>query len=101
MAIDSVQTQKDATAFARLLTGLFGTGPDGVEQGFGTSEFWLCVMALAVDVAGPYYHVLQGITPTTELAFAGLIAAAYTYLRTWRKKPATVAPVAPVLTPAV
>lgn len=89
VAIDPTQTQKDASAFARLLAALFGTGPDGVEQGFGTSEFWLCLMALAVDVAGPYFHVLQGITPTTELAFAGLIAAGYTWFRSWRKRAAT------------
>lgn len=82
------QTQKDASALAVFLTSLFGTGPDGIESGFGTSEFWLMVFALVLDVAGPYYHILGSITPTTEAAIAGLIAATYTALRSWRKKKA-------------
>jgi hypothetical protein len=73
---------------------MFGTGPDGVEQGLGTSEFWLSTLAIAVDFAAPYFHWVSGIQPSTELAFAGLIASAYTFARTLRKRRAT-APAAP------
>lgn len=88
MAIDPTKTQADASAVARLLTSAFGTGPDGIEQGFGTSEFWLVVLALGFDVAEPYIPGLKAITPDTQLAFAGLLAAAYTAFRSWRKKAA-------------
>jgi hypothetical protein len=98
MAINSAQTQKDASALARLVAAMFGTGPDGVEQGLGTSEFWLSLIALGVDVAAPYFHWVSGIAPSTELAFAVLIAAAYTFGRSWRKKQAA-APVAPAPAP--
>lgn len=95
MAIDPTKTQADASAFARLLTAMFGTGPDGIEQGFGTSEFWLVVLVLGADVAEPYVPGLKAITPDTQLAVAGLLAAGYTFLRSWRKKPV------PVIVPAV
>lgn len=94
MSIDNAQTQKDASALARLLSAMFGTGPDGIEAGFGTSEFWLTVAALGLDVAGPHFGILKTLTPDTQLAVAGFLASAYTYLRSWRKKAAT-APVAP------
>lgn len=96
MAIDPNKTQKDASALAGILTGMFGTGPDGIEQGFGTSEFWLSIMAIGVDVAAPYFHWVGGLTPNTELAFAALIASAYTFARALRKKGATAPTPAPV-----
>lgn len=89
MAIDPTKTQADASALAKLLTAMFGTGPDGIEAGFGTSEFWLSVMAIGADVAAPYFHWVSGITPNTELAFAALIASAYTFARTLRKRGAS------------
>jgi hypothetical protein len=69
-------------AALKMLTG----GKDGIEAGLTTTEFWLYVLALGVDVLGPYFGFLQGIDSQEQLGIATLLVMSYGALRSWRKR---------------
>lgn len=60
------------------------TSGDGMEAGFKTTEFWLTVIAVVVDFAGPHFGI--AIPDNERMLVAGALVAAYGGFRSWRKR---------------
>jgi len=80
------KTARDEQALLDELLNMLATGQDGVEAGFTTTEFWLTLVAVVIDVFGPAYGFLQGINPQEQGLIAVGAAVAYTGFRSWRKR---------------
>ena len=91
-----------------ILSKLIQAGPDGVEAGLSTTEFWLTVVALLVDLLGPRLGVK--LSASDQMTIATILVVAYGAFRSWRKRGgslptpaqlvAWVVPAAPAATPA-
>lgn len=79
-------TQTALDKFLQQLGLLVGTGRDGVEQGLSTTEFWLSLLALLVDIFGPRFGWLGFLTPQVQAELAVVIVGLYTIGRSLRKK---------------
>jgi hypothetical protein len=77
-------TRADAEGVLAKVAAIFAAGPDGIEPGFTTTEFWMSVLALAGDVAGPYLGI--HLTTAEQTLGATFIVAAYTLARAYRKR---------------
>jgi hypothetical protein len=75
-------TRTDLDALMSKIVDLMASG-DGVEAGFTTTEFWLTVLAVALDVAAPYLGMT--VSPDERMLGAGLLVGIYTGFRAWRK----------------
>jgi hypothetical protein len=82
MATTPNTTNADAQVLISQIEALMASG-DGVESGFKTTEFWLTILAVGVDVAGPY--VGFSIPADERMLIAGGLVIAYGSYRTWRK----------------
>ena len=84
VVIDAIPptTRADVEAVAAKLIDLSASG-DGVEAGFTTTEFWLTVIAVGADFAGPYLGVT--IPDNERMLIAAGLVMAYGAFRTWRK----------------
>jgi hypothetical protein len=57
---------------------------DGIEPGFLTTEFWLMILAVTADLAGPYIGL--SLSSQERIYIAGGLATAYGAFRSWRKR---------------
>jgi hypothetical protein len=71
--------------FDEALKMLVG-GKDGVEAGFTTTEFYLTVLAVAIDVLGPHFGFLQGIDANEQGLIAMVLVGWFAWARSWRKR---------------
>jgi len=82
MAVVPNTTTADESALVAEIGALIASG-DGVEAGFKTTEFWLTVVAVAVDVAGPKFGL--NVSANEQMLAAGALVIAYGAYRSWRK----------------
>ena len=82
MAVVPNTTTADESALVAEIGALIASG-DGVEAGFKTTEFWLTVVAVAVDVAGPKLGL--NVSANEQMLAAGALVIAYGAFRSWRK----------------
>lgn len=80
------KTQADEKQLLDLLEAMILKGKDGVEAGFATTEFWLTVLALVVDLGGPHYGFLQGIDANEQGLIAMALVLGWGIVRSWRKR---------------
>ncbi len=85
MAIDptNAQTRTDLDALMAKVAELLAKG-DGIEPGFLTTEFWLMVLALAADLAGPYVGL--SLSSDERMYTAAGLVSVYGAFRAWRKR---------------
>ena len=82
MPADLPIVRADADALAAKVVTL-AASPDGIEPGFTTTEFWLTVIAVAADFAGPHFGL--AIPANERMLIAAGLVMAYGGFRTWRK----------------
>ena len=77
------KTQEDVDSLIAKLVDLMASG-DGVESGLKTTEFWLMVLAVAADIAGP--SIGLSIDGNERMLIAAGLVSAYGAFRSWRKR---------------
>jgi hypothetical protein len=80
------KTAADERALLDEALKMLAGGQDGVEAGFKTTEFYLTLLAVAIDVLGPTFGILQGIDQHEQLLIAAILAMWWGALRSWRKR---------------
>lgn len=80
-AVPSTLTADESALVAEI--GVLLASGDGIEAGFKTTEFWLTVLAVAVDVAGPKFGL--NVSANEQMLAAGGLVIAYGAFRSWRK----------------
>ena len=82
MAAVPSTTTADESALVAEIGALIASG-DGIESGFKTTEFWLTVLAVGVDVVGPKFGL--NVSANEQMLVAGGLVIAYGAFRSWRK----------------